>query len=64
MKVGYLIEELQYLNPDMEVKIASQPNWPLEYSIGSVSEVGGEVYLVEKTQLGYLSQEVCDEIGW
>jgi hypothetical protein len=37
MTVGELIGQLQDLDPDTEVRIASQPHWPFEYSISAVS---------------------------
>ena len=67
--VSDLIEALNYMNPDSEIKFASQPSWPFEYSISNVIEVEDEEgfptgYLVEGTQLGYLPEEAKDEIGW
>lgn len=77
MTVIELIEELEQMNPEAEVRFASQPSWPFEYSINSVIEVNedggtedvrddGEsvVYLEEGTQLGYLPGHVKDELGW
>lgn len=41
MTLGDLIERLQDLaeehGEDLEVRLAHQPNWPLEYSIGEVT---------------------------
>jgi len=42
MRLEDLVRELQdFLDdyPDAEVKLATQPNWPFEYSIGSVVAV-------------------------
>jgi len=69
MTVQELIEELNYVNPDAEIRFASQPNWPFEYSFSGPVEVEDEdsfptVYLVEGRQLGYLPKEAKDEIGW
>jgi hypothetical protein len=69
MTVQELIEELNYVNSDAQIRFASQPNWPLEYSFSGPVEVGDEdgfptVYLVEGSQLGYLPKEAKDEIGW
>jgi hypothetical protein len=79
MTVGELIEVLQDMNPDSEVRWAAQPAWPFEYAIENVVVVREShdpddeegvcdlepvVYLVEGEQLGYLPQYVCDEIGW
>lgn len=52
----------------MEVRFASQPNWPFEYSINDAVPVktddGEIIYLEEGTQLGYLPGEAKDELGW
>jgi hypothetical protein len=68
MTVEELMYELEGLDPNSEVRFASQPSWPFEYNIaGIVSvEVDGEevVYLEEGRQLGYLPGEVKDELGW
>lgn len=68
--VQELIEALEGLHPGTEVRIASQPNWPFEYSVEAVAVVetgeNGEevVYLAEGSQIGYLPGAVKDEIGW
>ena len=69
MTAQYLIELLQQLNPDTEIRIASQPKWPFEYTIDDLREVrleeGEEVaYIVEGTQIGYLPEEASEELGW
>ncbi|MDP2234974.1 MAG: hypothetical protein Q8J88_00950 [Bacteroidales bacterium] len=75
MTVQQLIEELEGMNPEAEVRFASQPNWPFEYEISNVSgftpdgeetndEESEVVYLVEGYQLGYLPEKVKFEIGW
>ncbi|MDP3453210.1 MAG: hypothetical protein Q8R90_09670 [Bacteroidales bacterium] len=74
MTVQQLIEELEGMNPEAEVRFASQPSWPFEYSIDSVAVSNPEaefdfepaevVYLVEGNQIGYLPGHVKEEIGW
>jgi len=69
MTVQELIEELNYVNPDAEIRFASQPAWPFEYSFSGPVEVEDEegfatVYLIEETQIGYLPGHAKDEIGW
>ena len=74
MTVADLIYELEQLNPEAQVRFASQPNWPFEYSIASVVQVEIEdrrteevvetVYLEEGRQIGYLTGEAKDELGW
>jgi SpoU rRNA methylase family enzyme len=80
MVVQELIELLESMNPESEVRFASQPSWPFEYSVSDVVEVVEEgeeeefddreedlqpvVYLVEGRQIGYLPGNVKDEIGW
>lgn len=36
MTVQELIETLSQMNPNAEVRIAHQPSWPFELSVGSV----------------------------
>ena len=38
MIVQDLIDELESMDPEAEVRFASQPNWPMEYSIDCVLE--------------------------
>lgn len=74
MTVRELIEELKGMNPEAEVRFASQPSWPFEYSVSGVVGISTDdeddrtdaetVYLVEGSQIGYLPGEVKDEIGW
>lgn len=73
LTVSQLIEELEDLDPDAEVRLATQPVWPFEWHL-SASEPGPAmqvilddqpvVYLVEGEQLGYLPDAVCRELGW
>lgn len=74
MTVEDLIYELESLNPETEVRFASQPNWPFEYSITEVvvCSDGGRngkeekevAYLAEGRQIGYLPGTAKDELGW
>ena len=74
MTVRQLIEELEFMNQDAEIRFASQPNWPFEYDIVGVvlaevedrrtEEVTEIVYLEEGRQIGYLPKEAKDELGW
>jgi len=73
LTVSQLIKELEDLDPDAEVRLATQPNWPFEWHL-STTEPGPAmqiavddqpvVYLVEGEQLGYLPDTVCRELGW
>ena len=74
MTVADLIEELKWMPEGAEVRFASQPNWPFEYSIDDVisaeienrrtGEAEEVVYLAEGRQLGYLPSEAKDDLGW
>lgn len=71
MTVGELIDYLSDFNPDSEIRFASQPSWPFEYDIKEAiecddpeSETGYTVYLVEGEQLGYLTDNIGEQIGW
>ena len=69
MTVQELIEELSCINPDATVRLAQQPSWPFEYSIGDIVEAADQdglptVFIGEGSQLDYLSSEACKELGW
>ena len=74
MTVAELIYELEQMNPEAEVRFASQPSWPFENDIDSVVSVEVEnprtseavevVYLEEGRQIGYLPGEAKQELGW
>jgi len=72
MTVQELIEELRLFDQEAQVRFASQPSWPFEYSINGVIQTivdnrGNEedvVYLEEGKQIGYLPTEAKEELGW
>jgi|TARA_R110000787_G_scaffold51123_1_gene121311 hypothetical protein len=74
MVVEELIEMLQGCNPEAEIRFASQPSWPFEYSINDAVEVEIEnnrtgqsqdvVFLEEGSQLGYLPSEAKNQLMW
>lgn len=69
MTVGDLLDLLDGFDEDIEVRLAQQPSYPLEYEIDGADSVmnkdGVEVlYLMEGDQLGYLPHDVCEAIGW
>ena len=74
MRVEELIELLEGCNPEAEVRFASQPSWPFEYSIETAIEVdldGNDtgipkdvVYLEEGSQIGYLPALAKFKLSW
>jgi len=74
MTVGEMLDMLEGLDHDMEVRFASQPNYPFEYDIDNIvivevenKRTGGSkevVYLEEGRQIGYLPGDVSRELGW
>ena len=68
MTVSELKEILEYYDDDIEVRFASQPKWPFEYSILDAVMVNVDeedvIYLEEGRQLGYLPGEAKEELGW
>ena len=69
MTVGDLLDLLDGLDENMEVRFASQPSYPFEYGVDDgyivETENGNEfIYLVEGEQIGYLPDEVRETIGW
>lgn len=68
MTVSDLISYLEEFDGDMEVRIASQPNYPFEYELSGVwedenedSQYAGMVYLVEGTQIGYFTRKAWND---
>ncbi len=68
MTVAELIQELEYLNPEAEVRLAEQPRWAMEHGISQVveAEVEGEpvVYIAEGGWLGYLPSPAHEALNW
>lgn len=75
--VGELVAALEDYDPDTPVRLASQPGWPFEYSIGAVvhtpDDAEGDgteptddpvVWIGEGQQLGYLPGIAADALGW
>lgn len=54
-----LLEEIEEaVEEDAEIYLASQPGYPLKYSIRGIwANDEGEVYIVEGEQLAYLSSD-------
>ena len=73
MNVKELKEHLEGYPDDMEVKLAQQPNWPFQYSIGDIVEAKIEddnedsksaLFIGECEQEQYLSGDASRELGW
>ena len=66
MKVRELIEVLEEFDGNAEVMLATQPNWPFECHICGIVDVEDEnkVLIGEGNQIGYLSGEGREALGW
>lgn len=79
MTVQELMQALEDFEPDQEVRLAIQPNYPFQHTIADVVEVDLEgeedddgdsqpiVYIAEGGQLyeaPYLPGAVSQELGW
>lgn len=70
MTKGELLDLIEYLDDDVEIRFASQPSWPFEYDIDGGVEIEDEennttiFYLEEGRQIGYLPGNVKNELGW
>ncbi len=75
--VGELIAALEGYDPDTPVRLASQPAWPFEHTIGPVvatpDDAEGDgteptddpvVWIGEGPQIGYLPGIAADALGW
>ena len=74
MKLQDLIDRLTAIaeehaddEDDLEVRLAHQLSWPLEYELDSSSDLAvsdGVVYIPEGRQIGYLPGVVARDLGW
>jgi len=70
MTAAELIEILSECPPNAEVRIAHQPSWPFELSVGQTCYLSkdegsdGVFYIAEQDQIGYLPSAVSAELGW
>lgn len=74
MTIRDLIERLEDFaddfGDDIEVRLAQQPRWAFEYSIGNIAAVEDLqdsdpiIYIGEGQQLGYLPGDAARELGW
>ncbi|MFF9204422.1 hypothetical protein ACF1AE_21885 [Streptomyces sp. NPDC014986] len=65
MTVAELIEQLEQMNPEAKVRLATQPTYPFEYTINKVVETqDGTCYIAQGEQLGYLADQPREDIGW
>jgi len=69
MKVYELIGYLEECEPEAEIKLMIQPNWPFEYAVDGIvrrssfaasGENLNDVFLLQGTQLCYGSQRAWD----
>lgn len=66
MNVYELKRALSHLDDDTEVRLACQPNWPFEYSVGEaiVTEPGEQYYIMLVTPTSGTMCDWADEPGW
>ncbi|WP_435127166.1 hypothetical protein [Actinacidiphila sp. bgisy144] len=65
LTVGYLLQHLQNLDPNLRVRIAVNPDFPFAHFLGTNLVINdGLVYLVEDGQEGYLPTAVSDRLSW
>ncbi|WP_405589772.1 hypothetical protein [Streptomyces sp. NBC_01190] len=65
LTVGYLLQQLQDLDPNLRIRLAVNPDWPFAHFLGaSIIISDGLVYIAEDGQDGYLPPEVRDALAW
>jgi hypothetical protein len=71
VKVSELLEALSEFPEDAEVRLASQPSWPMDFRLDGPTGVQHDdetdaavVYLTEAEHVGYLPGFVARELGW
>ena len=73
MTIAELVAALSKFDPFTEVRIASEREWPFEYSIRGVvdgnnlsgphtGDAKGKAYIVEGEQLGFFTKDVWDMV--
>lgn len=75
--VGELITALQDYDPNTPIRLATQPGWPFEYTLGRVAlspnDAQGDgteptsdpvVWIAEGRQVGYLPPIARNALGW
>lgn len=62
MNVRELIQELEGLDPETEVRIAEQPHWPFEYSVDSIVVVTPAPLGPSKEKFDKMTEEQQDVI--
>ena len=63
----YELSESGHINEDTEIRMAQQPRWAFEYATGysvAVSDDKKALYLEEGHQIGYLPEEVANQLEW
>lgn len=65
MTVAELRDLLDGVDGNLPVLLASQPTWPMSHDLAArVEVVDGTAWLAEAGQLGYLPEDVTEELGW
>jgi hypothetical protein len=65
LTVGYLIQQLQDLDPNLRVRLAVNPDFPFAHFVGaSIVISDGVVFIAEDGQEGYLPPGVRDALAW
>jgi hypothetical protein len=65
MTVDELITKLEAMDPEAQVRLATQPNYPFEYTVGQVVEAeDGTCWIAVGEQQGYLGDEARDALEW
>ncbi|WP_435245090.1 hypothetical protein [Streptomyces tendae] len=65
MTVADLIEQLEAMDPNAPVRLATQPQYPFEYTISKVVEAeDGTCWIGQGEQVGYLGEDATDALEW
>jgi hypothetical protein len=65
LTVGYLLQQLQDLDPNLKIRLAVNPDFPFAHFLGaSIVISDGVVFIAEDGQEGYLPVGVSDLLSW
>ncbi|GHE53977.1 hypothetical protein [Streptomyces cellulosae] len=63
--VGDLVQALQGLPDDLQVRLAVQPDWPFAHFVApQIVSHDGAVYIAEAGQADYLPRPVAESLAW
>lgn len=65
LTVGHLLRELQDLDPDLQIRLAINPDFPFTHYLGAEIVVrDGDAFIADDGQENYLPPSVSEALAW